>query len=90
MLSLGSRLLDLSDEYRGGNLDKVDASEGLLGMASVLSLFGEDGGGIFSATSSFDPSFIGPPFVLSTSAPPSTSILTVLTLVPTALLAVHE
>lgn len=59
-------------------------------MDKFLSLRGEDEEDVFSVTIAFAPSFLAPPCLLSPSARPSISTLTVLLSAPTALLAVHS
>lgn len=68
---------------------ELNGLEGLLGMAKVLSLKSDDDGDGFSVAT-FPPSFLVSPCLLSSSAPPLISTLTVLLSAPTALLAVHS
>lgn len=87
---MSSKVLDLSRGDGGWGLEKFNGFEGLLGMDTLLSLWSEDEGDGFSVAAAFAPSFLTPPCVLSPSAPPSISTLTVLLSAPTALLAVHS
>lgn len=63
--------------------------EDWLGVDKFLFLWGKDEEDVFSVTSAFAPSFLPSPSLLSPSAVPSISTLTVLLSAPTALLALH-
>lgn len=87
---MSGKVLDLSKGNGGESLGELNGFEGWPGMDKVLSLWSDDEGDAFSVATTFAPSFIAPPCVLSPSGPLSSCTLTVRLSAPTALLAVHS